>query len=486
MRYERPGHEAVFSGRVTEVGANGEPPPRPHSEQLNRDYGRFQFPSTWQASSFLLRLTNLMKRTKNYLEPSFQSDHWNETPCSTSTKSIKAATYIVTVQYTLFDLNGQVRTEGPKGTIRYRVLIPFREPVTIGQPEVNCRCEAAQTGPSDGHGFLPGTTGEHYAYFEDTEGKRPVTGSEVAALVTNVSVSDMNNATLTYMMPWSGSLYFPAGWEFECTEGGGQDVQLADDLYFAAEAGVGTIHLNLAPVTSAKQSKKIRVYCTEIDKPEPRPNMKYRLVPPRNALLQRAAQITKASSFRGPWDQMRLWIATDQAKFKAIEDKLLPSPGPATYVAEMHKLAQVGAIDPYDARYLALMELPHLLAPFYEARAVEWMLGVKLAADPEKTVAWFKGQRQAISSAFESADPKATANLVGLIASVLAREGGDAGVVAALWILDVAVPEQHRSAVADAAAESVARHSSAQKASPSRRACWTGCRGQGASARPRG
>jgi hypothetical protein len=439
-----PGHLTSFGGRVTELGPNGDDaPPRPHSEQLDRAYERFQFPSTWRSRTILARLTNLLTRTPNfYIEPTYRSTHWNETPCSTSTRSVKCATYTVTVQYTLYDDEGGKRTEGPKGTLRYHVLIPIHSEVTNSAPEINCKCERKQEGPSDGHGFLWQPKGEQYAYYRDESGERPVTGTDVASLVTNVTVHDMNNATLTYMTSWMGEVFFPAGWEFECEEGGGQGVQLVDDLRFMAFPGLGQIELSLAPAWSLREDKKVRVMCTQIDKPEPRPDMKYRLVPPRNALLSRAAQITKVSNFRGPWDQMRLWIASDQASYDKVADTLVLAPGPGSYVTALHELSRAGAIDPFDARYLALMKLEHLLEPNGDRAAIEWVLVTKLTGDRERTLAEVKRLGPSIERMFGS--PTA-ADQLGLIATMMATNGAAAE---ALWILKSAVPEVHRAQVA--------------------------------------
>lgn len=442
-------HVYSFPGDTTELAPEGNgAPARPHADQLNRDFTRFNFPSTWQARNALRRVELALIRTRDYFDAVFRADHWNETPCSSSTKSVNCVTYTVTVQYTLFDTNGQTVTRGPSGTLRYRVRIPVWREVTEGEKETNCKCERKQEGTLE-HGYLYQPS-EAYAFIEEDDKKRPLTGSDINTLVNSVTVHDMNNATLSYTANWMGEVFIPAGWEFECTMGGGQGVQLVDDLRFMAFPGNGEIRLSLAPPWVLRDEKKLRVMCTEINKPEPTADMTYRLVPPRHAPLARAAQIARVSNFRGPWDQMRLWIASDQATYKEVEDKLFPPPLESQYVTALRQLAQAGAIDPMEARYQRLMEARLVFMPVPDLAAVRWLVMMRATSDPAKLCAEVRGLAKEIAAVLEE---EGGARLVGEVVGLLALEAGDEGVRTALWCVETAVPEAHRRAVVDAGSE---------------------------------
>jgi hypothetical protein len=269
-------------------------------------------------------------------------------------------------------------------------------------------------------------------------------------LVSNIVCEDMNHAVVSFNPGFEGNVFIPAGWELECISGGGQDVQLVEDLMFAVPALGGSVRVELGPLAASWTSgARVRTLCLDIEKPEPDEQMKYRLMPPKNPFIAALARITRESRFRGPWDQARLWIVTDQASYDQIGKVMRPMVGQGRFLSEMFRAAEVGALSPFDARYAKIMELRFLFAENYEPKAVEWLLASKLITNPQATIGWIKGQSAAVRRLFEEGDAGDDVDLIGLLAYVLARDGGEPGAEAAIWLLEQATPEAHRTAVAD-------------------------------------
>ncbi len=377
----------------------------------------------------------------------FTYDHFNKTPCSSRTLEMAYVNYNVTVDYDLSNtekVDGVYKT-GPsvKGRFYFILQYPDKTQVRVSEPTVSCQCERVQYRK----GYLPIANDiDQFAFVLNNDMKRPVTAMDITSTVSNVVANDMNTASFTLMPPAVGELHIPAGWELQCVDGTGQNLQLQEDLDLRFGwnlfAGPGEI---MPP-------KTVRVMCLEITKPEPRPDMKYVLVPPGNPLLARLSAITKAARVRGPWDQMRLWIATDAAPYEKIAKTLIPAPGPGTYVREMYRAASVGAISPYEPRFAAIMDPKLLLAKNYDPVAVRWFLAAKLRNEPSETLAWFARATTADwTQVLDRGTPKEDETLVGLLVAGLGADGGVEGVKAAVNLMGN-LPEAHRSEIIESAA----------------------------------
>lgn len=277
--------------------------------------------------------------------------------------------------------------------------------------------------------------------------KRPMTGGELIGLVQTISCPNMNQAEITGGAPGPGRFVVPAGWELDCFEGGGQDIQLVEDLVFNQILEPESLSLSLSPALIL-ETKNVRTLCLEMDKPQPTVAMKYRLLPPNRPEISKLAKLSRNSLMRGPWDQARLWIATDLASYDRMSKVLIPMVGEGTYLEEMYRCATVGAINPADSKVQAIMELRFMFAEDFSPEACAWLLAHKLRANKSGTLSWLKGQTAPFGALF-SINAKKAGELAGLIGSALVREGGAEGAAAASWLLSTAVPEAHRAAAAD-------------------------------------
>lgn len=452
-------HSVQLEAVLTDTNATFDGgPPKPNSDKLSDDFSKAGLPSSsdasWYVGHSLMRdLERTKDRKRSYDNSRFENDHFNDTPCSSRTLEMAYVRYNVTVNYSIAETKktGGTYSTGSAttGQMFFVLLIPDRAQTRITEPAISCQCGPTQTVPPRSvplrGGFLPiDYIPDDYAYVLNNDMKMPVTSTQLMSTVTSVMANDMNTANLTFMPPAMGELYIPAGWELQCVGGEGQNLQLQEDLHirsgwnlFASTDGI------LAP-------KSVRVMCLEITKPEPRPDMQYRLVPPGNPLIARLSALTKAARVRGPWDQMRLWIATDAAPYEKIAKTLIPTPGPGTYVREMYRAASVGAFTADDIRYAAIMDLKLLVSKNYDPAAVRWFLAEKLKNAPDETIAWFdKATTEDWAAILDRGTVKEDEALVGILVAGLAQSG-TAGATEAIQVLN-RLPETHRAAVAESA-----------------------------------
>ncbi|MFM9873678.1 MAG: hypothetical protein ACKVQS_09475 [Fimbriimonadaceae bacterium] len=99
-------------------------------------------------------------------------------------------------------------------------------------------------------------------------------------------------------------------------------------------------------------AKIVRAACTEMSKEEPSPKTKFAIVGANDGNLNRIAEYTANSRFRGPWDQARVWIYTDGATFAEIEKKLNPMISKGTYLFELDRVLK-GGISPEKRKKLS-------------------------------------------------------------------------------------------------------------------------------------
>jgi len=353
-------------------------------------------------------------------------------PCSSRTAFIAAKAYIVTAEFDIYERgpNFERKKDGPKFTLRFRVLIPDSKKHRFGDPVVACKCEVKQE-PKKEVGVIPGWDAEgegEYAWVDDGNGRRTITGSDLEVMVTNISCDGMTEADVTC----AGQLFIPAGWELDSVDGKAQDVQLQEDLLCAVE--LRGLLVSIRP--EALRAHKLRTLCLEIEKPEPAPGMKYRLAPPRNPGLARLARLTRGSRFGGPWDQVRLWIASDLASYDRMAKTLVPMVGERTYARELYRASLAQAINPGDPRVLKLMEPRFLFAKAGDPDATAWLARELLRADGAALLKWIRGQKSAMNAALAEGDDGVLQ--VGAVLFELVLAGSAEDLETAKWMLGAA------------------------------------------------
>ena len=431
-----------FLKELAELGEGDQPPKKPHKVGVGEVFEKFGMPTSAKPSAAMSHMEATALEAIKFEVTDIQKTCWNRKPCSSSTAFVNSIRFVVKIEYELVAFEGEkVVATSPKNTIRVAIAVPAPKKdqvITVSEPAVSCKCEVVQKVP-DKTGFLPGYRNEdEYAFLEENGQRRTVTGREIGSMVTEISVQNMNRAVFT-VAPGMGKCFIPAGWELESLTGEVQNVQLQEDLWIEAMPWPQRVQAFLAPIT-------LRTLCLEIDKPEPSPAHKFRFVPPSTPALARLARGVRESSFRGPWDQARAWIATDYSTYEEIRQVMLPAPSKRTYLYEMHSAAKALAFAPDDKRADAVMELALLVEPKNDHAAAAWMLRQKLAKNGKATMDWVKANGSNFHKLFTEAD--AVAYIAHLAASASEMQSEEAKMTA-VHLLTLAVPNEKRAEVGE-------------------------------------
>jgi len=140
----------------------------------------------------------------------------------------------------------------------------------------------------------------------------------------------MNGCTFEISGDPMAQLYLPAGTLLVPNDRNAQVMMLMEDYNSSLVA-------SLFPAP-----KLVRAACTEIGKDEPSPKTKFAIASANDGNLNRLADYTAKSRFRGPWDQARIWMYTDAATFSEIEKKLNPMVTKSTYLLELDRVLKGG------------------------------------------------------------------------------------------------------------------------------------------------
>lgn len=440
---EQRGNHLVFLDPQTEdLGEKDEKPKKPNIQSIGEAFTAFGMPTMANASVVLRSVSrSALTSTGSRYVATVEKSCWNKTPCSSSTMFVNSIRLVVKFEYQLLAIENQkVVDQSPVRSLRMAVISVPKEADRVfspSEPTVSCKCEVKQEPPKE-TGFIPGYINQdEYAYCESEGTKRVATGEMISQMVPSIAVQNMNRAIFT-VAPGHGTCFIPAGWELECTSGGGQNVQLQEDLVIQVLPWPQKIEAFLAPIT-------LRTLCLQIDKPEPNPNMTYRFVPPSRPSLMRLARGVRASNFRGPWDQMRLWIATDYATYAKIRDVLLPTPSRRTYLYELYVAAQALTFSPFDKRAESMMETALLAEPQNDLAAASWLLRMNLARNAKATADALKSNAQKFHPLFS--DPKFSEYMANL-AEVASQADDEHSARAAVRLLTDCVPAEKRAEVA--------------------------------------
>jgi hypothetical protein len=380
---------------------------------------------------------------KTWLKP-IEAKCWNKDPCSSSRATFRLVRWTVKIEYELaYDKtkNGEVvSTEhGPKGVVHVTFLTNPADDddrtLTYEAPVVNCRCEVTQKKPEKTATNRPE---DEYAHIGTGPSDRPVTGGDIAHMVTNIDVPDMNSATLTFAET-SERIHFPAGWELECVDGSAQDVEILDSMTILAAAGSGP--------SNGATTKTVRVLCLNMHKDMPKSGVKYRLVPPRSAALQRLAMDMENTMTMGPSLQVRLWIASGNQTLDEMRKILFPKPNERIYLSQLYAAAKIGAIDVADPAIRKLLDPALLLGEGADPQAASWLLTQLLLIDAPSTTRWIKANAANFSTSFVTGDAAARAKFVAKLARSAARTKG--GLSAAAHLLELAAPTEKRQLLAE-------------------------------------
>ena len=167
---------------------------------------------------------------------------------------------------------------------------------------------------------------------------------------------DMNNLLFNLPEnPCHGSIDAPAGTMWLPSKPGYQrmmtGVRFHYDLGFAGQvAGVGV----------PAEILKMRTLCLDMKLKMPEPGVMYFPFRPSDQALYGVGEMMDQSSFRGPWDQARLWLYQSKASLPEINDTLEMRLPPSAYLAALGDLAHLGLVGPEDTKLAKVFD-PQLL-----------------------------------------------------------------------------------------------------------------------------
>ncbi|MBX3095756.1 MAG: hypothetical protein KF812_02730 [Fimbriimonadaceae bacterium] len=359
---------------------------------------------------------------------------WNTKPCSTSKKAPEMAIYFCEMKLTMVRLTPiegrePVRTIGPSVTYEPFMGVPTGDLITVSE-FTSCRCQLFYKVS----GLLPDNEDKTEVAMGTENGQtRPLTGEELSECEFAITHNDMNSANIVCTAAPDNleSILIPAGFELDCMSGGGQDTILADRAELQCPFDQNKSRIPPPPT-------KVRTLCIEMKKPEPTPRMRYRLMPPSSLGFLGLAEMARDSRFRGPWDQTRMWIATDYATYDQIREVLLPPPAQREYVRELKNCVQKGALNPSNEQVMKLMRREFLLEGVLDAESVTWLADYRLGVDAD-FIAFLKKDRGAYEHVISQRD--GVAHIGALLASLCKASE----FATAIWIARDAVPEQYRA-----------------------------------------
>lgn len=125
-------------------------------------------------------------------------------------------------------------------------------------------------------------------------------------------------------------LYVPAGTLLVPDNNRDQVMMTVESYNSSLIAGIGSFQ------------KQVRTACTQMGKDEPTSKTKFAIAASSDGNLNRLAQYTVNSRFRGAWDQVRIWTYTEGATYDEIAKKLSPMVAKPVYLLELDRVLKGG------------------------------------------------------------------------------------------------------------------------------------------------
>jgi hypothetical protein len=265
-------------------------------------------------------------RTRLSDELDVSLDHWNETACSAMERRYGLRKHLI-----------QTATASGGVTIG-EAWLPEVEPLVATPPSVTCLCDDEQTasalddclnstpslavGPRESELSYPsgGVLISAHRYFETLPKGIKLDWSGVDLGNVNFSVTNDTD------QPVAGSVL--AGTRLFPSDPMTQQMAISGTTPF--RVGPGATQMFTAPAL-----------CLEMDKKEPDSTVFFVPQPLNDDHLAAIIEYTDKSSFRGPWDQARLWTVTDGANLDEINKRLFP---PVPAITFGRALCEIGRV----------------------------------------------------------------------------------------------------------------------------------------------
>lgn len=199
-----------------------------------------------------------------------------------------------------------------------------------------------------------------------------------------IAGESMNSVQVSFSGSDARGLFLPAGTRLVPDDSGAQELVVAENAEILRSTfGVSAI---------AEEPQRVRVLCAQMKKEPPTVKTRYAVAYPKDSMLRRLAGIAAESRSRGPWDQTRVWIYTDEASYDTILNRLLPPVSRSTYVRVLHDVLS-GPLPAAKAKKLATLLKPEFLSEAIpDESSADWALQTALEHDPEAVVSAIRGR----------------------------------------------------------------------------------------------
>lgn len=190
-----------------------------------------------------------------------------------------------------------------------------------------------------------------------------------------------------------------------------------------------------------------RISCLEMLKDEPNSKVKFRLEPNYDNRLVRLAEKIDSESFRGPNDQVRIWIVTDHATYQDIGKHLLPAPGGGTYLRLVYEVNRITGISFKEPEFEECLD-PALLTEggSFDGFAARWCVNTMAETKPDQLASVPANQPGKLLALFDKGNSEKN-RFVEIISTML-RSNSNIVVSSALSFLTKSVPESKFAEVA--------------------------------------
>lgn len=121
------------------------------------------------------------------------------------------------------------------------------------------------------------------------------------------------------------------------------------------------------------QLGKLRSVCAQIGKKEPDGKVSFRAVSPKDPILVKIAEAAAATRSKGPWTQALMWMYTDKATLKQVNDRLLPAIQPGHYVRNLYTISANGGFSEKDMANAKMFEASLVFAPTGSKETSAWI-----------------------------------------------------------------------------------------------------------------
>lgn len=183
----------------------------------------------------------------------------------------------------------------------------------------------------------------------------------------------MNRLRVTGFVQWEynpGHAYFPAGTLLVPEDDEFQVLMFGDNCLDCWEDDFDGLS---ASIQDQPEPLDVFILCANMAKKEPNETIKYYPAAPPNSIYTGLGKLSAKSFLKGPVDQARLWIYTDNAGYNDILRRVGMGFSPRMYAMALYDVAKIGGLDPADLANPKMFDSELLSATDLTDAQAEWI-----------------------------------------------------------------------------------------------------------------